>query len=116
MVINLQCPSCAATRQVPAALVGKKVECSKCKFRFVVQADGQSAIAPSAAPQAAVAFPSLASIAQTSSLRPRDAAKPQAIDPPDIRFNIVAAVAWICVAGLVANSASWLTVSLGDAD
>ena len=32
------CPSCDAGVAVKAALVGKKIECPKCKFRFVVPA------------------------------------------------------------------------------
>ncbi len=34
------CPSCDAGVAVKAALVGKKIECPKCKFRFVVPAQG----------------------------------------------------------------------------
>ncbi len=42
------CPSCDAGVAVKAALVGKKIECPKCKFRFVVPAPAGEA--PAAAP------------------------------------------------------------------
>src|SRR5262245_41010594 len=32
-----KCPSCEAMVSVQASLIGKKVECSKCKYRFVVE-------------------------------------------------------------------------------
>jgi hypothetical protein len=39
------CPSCDAGVAVKAALVGKKIECPKCKFRFVVPAPGGGGVA-----------------------------------------------------------------------
>ena len=42
-----QCPSCEAMVPVrDASLVGRKIDCPKCKYRFVVEDPGTSADEP----------------------------------------------------------------------
>lgn len=37
--IKQQCPSCGGQITIKATLVGKKIDCPKCKFRFIVEGD-----------------------------------------------------------------------------
>jgi hypothetical protein len=41
--IKQPCPSCGVTITIKSSLIGKKIDCPKCKFRFLVETDEQLA-------------------------------------------------------------------------